>query len=110
MNSRERPLAWLAGPIRTPPLSPLARIEMGYLLRRLQRGELLAMPASRPMPAIGRHCHELRVKGADAEWRLIYRIDPDAIVIVELFRKKTSNTPHGVIELARARLRSYDNA
>lgn len=110
MDPRERPLAWLAGEIKTPPLSAAARVEMGYLLRRLQRGELLAMPASRPMPTIGRRCHELRVKDADAEWRLIYRIDPDAIVIVDLFRKKTAATPVGVIELAKARLRSYDNA
>ena len=110
MDSRERPLAWLGGQIKTPPLSSLARIEMGYLLRRLQRGELLAMPASRPMPTIGRQCHELRVKDADGEWRLIYRIDPDAIVIVDLFRKKTAATPRGIIELAKARLRSYDHA
>ena len=47
---------------------------------------------------------------ANGEWRLIYRIDPDAIVIVDLFRKKTAATPRGIIELAKARLRSYDHA
>jgi hypothetical protein len=41
------------GEIKTPPLSPEARIEAGLLLRRLQRGERLEMPHSRPMPVIG---------------------------------------------------------
>ena len=45
---RDRPLAWLHGEIKTPPFSAAARIEAGVLLRRLQRGESLAMPHSRP--------------------------------------------------------------
>jgi hypothetical protein len=36
-------------------------VEGGMLLRRLQRGETLSMPESRPMPTIGPRCHELRV-------------------------------------------------
>jgi hypothetical protein len=48
----DKPLAWLAGEIKTPPLSSEARQDAGVLLRRLQRGELLSMPESRPMPSI----------------------------------------------------------
>jgi len=110
MNGVDRPLAWLHGKITTPPLSPEARIEAGVLLRRLQRGETLRMPHSRPMSSIGRRCHELRIEDADAAWRVIYRIDPDAIVIVEVFSKKTAATPKKVIEVCRQRLREYDNA
>lgn len=41
----ERPLVWLHGEIKTPPMSSRARVEAGYLLRRLQRGESLSLPA-----------------------------------------------------------------
>jgi len=58
------------------------------LLRRLQMGESLSMPQSRPMPSIGARCHELRVKDERAEWRIFYRIDLDAIIVLEVFQKK----------------------
>jgi phage-related protein len=79
-------------------------------LRRLQRGERLSLPASRPMATIGRRCHELRIVDADATWRTIYRLESDAIVIVELVSKKTRTTPNVVIESCRRRLRLYDEA
>lgn len=68
------------------------------------------MPQSRPMPTIGSRCHELRINDADTTWRLIYRIDPDAIVILEVFAKKTEKTPKDVIEACKKRLKEYDNA
>ena len=77
------------------------------LLRELQDGEQLSMPHSRPMPAIGLRCHELRVNDLNKTWRLIYRIDPDAIVVLEVFEKKTNATPRHVIEVCRRRLMSY---
>ena len=75
MSRADKPLAWLHGEIKTPPLSAEARIEAGLLLRRLQRGERLEMPRSRPMPSIGLRCHELRIREADVTWRIIYRVD-----------------------------------
>ena len=57
----EKPLIWLKGEIKTPPFSKDARFEAGLLLRLLQRGHKIDMPKSRPMPSIGRGCHELRV-------------------------------------------------
>jgi phage-related protein len=86
------------------------RIEMGTLLRRLQRGEMLAMPASRAMPSIGARCHELRVNAEASTWRLIYRIDDDAILILEVFSKKTKSTPQAVIDAVKQRLRRYEAA
>jgi phage-related protein len=68
------------------------------------------MPQSRPMPAIGRHCHELRVTDSGGNWRIIYRIDRDAIVILEVFPKKTNATPKEVIDTCGRRLKEYDNA
>jgi phage-related protein len=110
MSPGGKPLVWLSGEIKTPPLSESARIEAGFLLRRLQRGEYLRMPHSRPLPAIGRRCHELRIQDTDATWRIIYRVDRDAVVIVEVFSKKTTATPREVIETCRRRLREYDHA
>lgn len=104
----DRPLVWLHGEVRTPPLSAVARLETGVLLRRLQRGDSLSMPQSRPMPAIGKRCHELRVVDQDATWRLVYRVDPDAIVIVDVFKKKTQATPKAAIDACGRRLRVYD--
>jgi len=61
------------------------------------------------MPSIGKRCHELRIVDEDATWRVVYRIDDDAIVIVEVFKKKTQATPNGVIEACQRRLRGYDD-
>ena len=68
------------------------------------------MPQSRPMPSIGPRCHELRINDADTMWRLIYRVDPDAIVIAEVFAKKTEKTPKEVMQACKKRLKEYDNA
>jgi phage-related protein len=102
-----KPLVWLEGEVKTPPFSGAARIEAGVLLRRLQRGERLALPHSRPMPAIGAGCHELRIQDATRTWRIVYHVDADAIVILDVFAKTTRQTPRAVIETCRARLRRY---
>ncbi len=95
-------MPWLHGEVKTPPFSKAARLEAGLLLRRLQRGESLSMPQSRPMPSIGARCHELRIIDASNNWRLLYQIDTDAIVILEVFAKKTGTTPKAVIDLRDA--------
>ena len=82
---------------------------MGVLLRRLQRGESLGLPHSRPMPSIGLRCHELRVTDQGVAWRIMYRVDPDAIVILGVFSKKTRHTPQEVITICIQRLRAYDS-
>ncbi len=110
MSPTDKPLVWLHGEVKSPPLSAAARVETGILLRRLQRGERLSLPLSRPMPIVGPRCHELRVPDAAVTWRILYRVDSDAIVITEVFSKKTRTTPHQVIEACQRRLRSYDQA
>jgi len=109
MRSEDKPLVWLHGEIKTPPMSSHARIEAGYLLRRLQSGELLSMPWSRSMPSIGARCHELRIPDDKVTWRIIYRIDDDAILILDVFRKKTQQTPKTVIDTCKRRFRAYDD-
>lgn len=68
----EKPLVWLEGEIKTPPFSREARLEAGYLLGRLQRGEALSMPLSRSMPSIGPRCHELRIVDRGHNWRMSF--------------------------------------
>ena len=108
MKGKEKPLIWLHGEVKTPPLSSAARIEAGYLLRKLQMGELLSLPHSRPMSLIDSRCHELRIDDETKTWRVVYRIDNDAIVILEVFEKKTQKTPREVIESCKRRIRLYD--
>lgn len=110
VSQKDKPLAWLHGEVKTPPFSKAARIEAGYLLRELQRGKVLSLPHSRPMPTIGARCHELRVLDEGATWRIVYRIDRDTVVIAEVFAKKTARTPAAVLAASRRRLKEYDDA
>ena len=76
-----KPLVLLRDEIKSPPFSAAARIEAGTLRRSLQDGESLGMPQSRPMPSIGRRCHELRIRDEDGTQRIFSRIDPDAVLV-----------------------------
>lgn len=110
MSPSDKPLVWLHGEIKTPPFAQAARIEAGYLLRLLQKGQTVGMPQSRPMPVVGPRCRELRVRDAGADWRIVCRLDADAVVILEVFTKKTRATPKTVIDACIRRLREYDRA
>jgi len=103
-------LVWLEGEVRTPPFSRVARIEAGFALRRLQLGEKLGLPISRPMPPIGARCHELRIQDEGQTWRIVYAIEADAIVILDVFSKKTQATPKHVIDACKRRLIAYREA
>jgi len=74
----------------------------------LQDGETIGLPRSRPLPSIGPRVHELRVRDGEHNWRVIYRIDDDLILVVSSFAKKTQRTPAEAIRLARKRLRDHD--
>jgi phage-related protein len=105
MKQTEKPLVWLHGEVKTPPFSAAARVEAGYLLRQLQMGERLSLPHSRPMRSIGIRCHELRVNDISKTWRIVYRIDEDAVIIWDVFEKKTQKTPKDVIDKCKRRIR-----
>ncbi len=108
--SPNKPLRWIHGEVKTPPFSQEARLEAGFLLRRLQDGESLGLPHSRPMPSVGVRCHELRIVDAGRNWLIVYRIDVDAVLILEVFRKTTQRTPKRVVDTCKARIRNYDSA
>lgn len=89
------------------PFSAEARIEAGILMRSLQEGVNISLPHSRPMPGIGRGCHELRIPDENRTWRIVYYVDTVAIVILEVFAKTTSQTPQTVVDICKARLKRY---
>ncbi len=66
------------------------------------------MPASRPMPSVGKHCHELRIDDGVTTWRIIYRVEPQAILVAKIFKKKTRATPKRVLRESKARLTRFD--
>lgn len=78
-------------------------------MRLLQAGEKLSLPHSRPMPSIGKRCHELRITDSDKIWRIFYRTDEDAIVIPHWVVKKTNKTSKKDIDLCISRLKEYDS-
>ena len=107
----DKPLRWIPGTLQTPPVGEEARVEAGVLLRRVQRSEKLGMPHSRPMPSIGSRVHELRVRDGENRltWRIFYRTDTEAVLVVHWFAKKARKTPKEAIDLCKARLREYDD-
>ena len=108
MGNAGKPLIWRSGEIKTSPFSTAAGIEAGTLLRRLQLGGKIGLSHARPLPSIGRRCYELRVRDAEQNSRIVYRIDADAIVSVEVFAKQSSTTPRRIIETCITRLKTYE--
>jgi phage-related protein len=108
MSPKDKPIVWLSSEILSPPFSTNARIEAGYLLRQLQKGLSLSLPHSRPMPSVGTRCHELRINDKKSTWRIIYRIYSDALLILEVFSKKTNKTPKSVIDSCSERIKRYE--
>ena len=68
-----------------------------------------ARPVSRPMPQIAANCHELRIDDheTDTSWRIIYCVDDIAILVLDVFKKKTEATPEAVKRACSDRLMRY---
>jgi phage-related protein len=110
MSPLHKEMIWLDGEPKTPPIPSEVRIEVGYLFRLVQAGISLSLPQSKPMPTIGKNCHELRINDSSGIWRFFYFIDSDAIVSIGFFCKKTAKTPKREIELCKSRLKNYMNS
>ncbi|MDL1979873.1 MAG: type II toxin-antitoxin system RelE/ParE family toxin [Deltaproteobacteria bacterium] len=110
MNPKDKPIVWLKSEIKSPPFSEQARIQAEYLLRLLQQGNKLEMPYSKKIPDLCSRCHELRIKDKDKWYRIIYRIDQDAILLLHAFEKKSNKIPKTIMETCKQRMKWYDNA
>jgi phage-related protein len=105
-----KPLVWLHGEVKTPPFTPEGRQEAGMLLRLLQEGEKLGMPLAEPLPDVGTRCGAIRVRDAEHNWRVVYRIDADAVLILDVYPKKTRKIPDEVLHRCKDRTKRYDAA
>jgi len=80
-------------------------------LFRLQMGESLAMPNARPMPTVSPGVSELRVRGEDGVFRVLYyTASRKGVLVLHAFEKKAQRTPPLEIELARKRLKELLDA
>ena len=95
--------------LKTPPVPEQVRIDSGTLLSLLQDGVMLELPISRPMPSIGAHVHELRLSDPSGEWRIIYRIEDDIILLVDRFKKTSRKTEQADIRRSKQRLAAHDS-
>jgi len=105
-----KPVVWLHGQVKTPPFTTEGRQESGMLLRLLQEGERLGMPHAEALPDVGPRCGALRVRDAGHNWRIMVRIDSDAVLVLEVYPKKTRKIPDEVIARCKQRLKQYDAA
>jgi phage-related protein len=80
---------------------------VGNVLTRQSERATVQGELARPIPAIGRQCHELRIIDHDQAWRIVYHVARDAIVILEVFSKKTQTTPVQIVEVCQKRLAVY---
>ena len=82
------------------------RGDLADALARLDVGQSLAMPLSRPMPIIGNGVHELRLKDRSGAYRVFYVLLGTGIVyVLHALQKKTQTTPKSTLDLARKRLK-----
>jgi phage-related protein len=105
---RRKPIGWLHGEIKTPPFTDEGRKEAGDLLRLLQEGEQLGMPQAEPLPVLGPRCGALRVRDKQHNWRIVFRVDADAVLVLEVYAKKTRKIPLEVMDRCKKRLKEYD--
>ena len=82
------------------------RGDVADALARLDAGQSLTMPLSRPMSIIGNGLHELRLKDRSGAYRVFYALPGAGIVyVLHAFQKKTQATPKNNLDLARKRLK-----
>jgi phage-related protein len=103
-----KPLVWLHGEVKTPPFTTEGRHEAGMLLRFLQEGEKLGMPQAEALPDVGSRCGALRIRDAGNNWRIMFRIDADAVLVLDVYSKKTRKIPDEVMNRCKLRLKQYD--
>jgi phage-related protein len=107
---KSRRVRWLHGEIKTPPFAEAARREAGFLLRQLQDGEPVKYPQAEPLPTVGPRCGALRVRDDKHSWRIMYRLDANAVLVVDVYAKKTPKISDEVIARCKRRLKDYDDS
>ena len=82
------------------------REDLADAVARLELGQTLSLPLSRPMPSLGKGIHELRLKDRSGIYRIIYFIiRANKIILVHAFKKTTQETPLQVLNTAKRRIK-----
>jgi phage-related protein len=50
------------------------------------------------------------VNDESVTWRIIYRVDPDAVLVCAVFAKKTEAIPQHIVNACKRRLALYDRS
>ncbi len=101
-------VVFLRGEIKSPPFTAEGRHGAGSLLRWLQEGLVVGMPFALPLPSVGPRCLELRIRDARHLWRIVCRIDADAIVVANIFAKTGKPMQQREFVKAAQALKDYD--
>ena len=81
--------------------------DLGSILTKLQKGELVGYPDTEPMKTVAPGCFEIRLKGADGIFRAFYILKTDTgILIFHSFKKKTQKTTKIDIDTGKTRLKN----
>jgi phage-related protein len=81
------------------------RGDLADAISRLELGQTLSMPLSRPMPGIGKRVHELRFRDRSGIYRVIYYLEgAGTVYLLHAFSKKSRQTPQQNIKIAKKRL------
>jgi phage-related protein len=82
------------------------RRELGKAIFDLQKGEILGMPVSRPMPSIGPGAAKLRIRDRSGIYRASYYArSARGILLFHSFAKKKQATPKRDLDLGKSRLK-----
>lgn len=80
--------------------------DLGYLIHRLQKGDVLTAPYSKPMKSVEVGANELRVKDASGAYRVFYYLKTQkGILIFHAFVKKSQKTPKKEIDQGQKNLK-----
>ena len=75
------------------------------VLARLELGDIIPMPLSKPLFSIAKGLHELRFSDKVGKYRVFYYIKiSHAIYVIHAMRKKTQKIEKKVVELLKKRI------
>lgn len=104
------PAVTMYGPVRKEILTWPVEVkkDLGSILTRLQKGESVGEPDTKPMKSVANSCYEIRLKAADGIYRAFYILKTElGILVFHSFKKKSQKTPQKEIDTAKARLKEF---
>lgn len=82
--------------------------DFGAILTKIQKGQFVGFPDTRPMKTVAAGCFELRMKGKEGAFRAFYVIRAkQGILIFHCFKKKSRKTALQEIKTGQKRLSSF---